>query len=78
LEFGILHLHRLILLAFSMLNSRVVELIEKAHLIHVIFLDFLLFVGLLANNILLHNPPQKAEYVATAIVAPKFFGWCIS
>jgi hypothetical protein len=55
--FGIQLLHRLILLAFPMLTLRVVGLTEKALLIHVIFLDLILFVGQLANNLLLHNPP---------------------
>jgi hypothetical protein len=57
LVFGILLLHRLILLAFLMLILRVVGLTEKALMVHVIFLDLLLFVGLLINNLLLHNPP---------------------
>jgi hypothetical protein len=57
LEFGILLPHRLILLAFPMLILRVVGLTEKALLVHVIFLDLLLFDGLLANNFLLYNPP---------------------
>jgi hypothetical protein len=57
LGFGIPHLHRLILLAFPMLILRVVELIEKAHLVHAIFMDLFLFVGLLTNNLLLPNPP---------------------
>jgi hypothetical protein len=47
------------LLPFLMLILWVVELIEKALLVHVIFLDLLLFVGLLTNNLLLHNPPQR-------------------
>jgi hypothetical protein len=57
LGFSTLLLHRLILLAFLMLILRVVELIKKALLVHVIFMDLLLFVGLLTNNPLLHNPP---------------------
>jgi hypothetical protein len=57
LGFGIPLLYRLILLAFPMLFLRVVELTEKTLLVHVIFLDLLLFVGLLANKLLLHNPP---------------------
>jgi hypothetical protein len=32
---------------------------RKTLLVHVIFLNPLLFVGLLANNLLLHNPPQR-------------------
>jgi hypothetical protein len=59
MEFGIPRLHRLILLAFPMLILQVVELIEKAPLVHVIFLDLLLFVGLLINNLLLHNRLQR-------------------
>jgi hypothetical protein len=55
--FGIQLLHRLILLAFPMLTLRVVGLTEKTLLIHVIFLDLILFVGQLPNNLLLHNPP---------------------
>jgi hypothetical protein len=42
-----------------MLILWVVELTKKALLVHVIFLDLLLFIGLLANNLLLHNPPQR-------------------
>jgi hypothetical protein len=57
LGFDILLLHRLILLSFSMLILWVVGLIKKALLVHDIFLDLLLFVGLLANNLLLYNPP---------------------
>jgi hypothetical protein len=57
LGFGILLLHHLILLAFPMLILQVVELIKKALLVLVIFLDLLLFIGLLANKLLLHNPP---------------------
>jgi hypothetical protein len=59
LGFSIPLLHRLILLAFSMLILRVVKLTKKALLVHVICLDLLLFVGLLANNLLLHNIPQS-------------------
>jgi hypothetical protein len=59
LGFGFPLLHRLILLAFPMLILWVVGLTKKALLVHVIFLDLLLFVGLLTNNLLLHNPPQR-------------------
>jgi hypothetical protein len=59
LGFDIPLLHRFILLAFSMLILRIMELIEKTLLIHVIFLDLLLFVGHLVNKPLLHNPPQR-------------------
>jgi hypothetical protein len=58
LEFGIQLLLRLIMLAFPMLILWVVGLIEKTLLVHAIFLDVLLFVGLLTNNFLSHNPPQ--------------------
>jgi hypothetical protein len=56
LGFGI-PLHHLILLAFLMLILQVMELIKKALLVHVTSLDLLLFICLLANNLLLHNPP---------------------
>jgi hypothetical protein len=59
LGFVILLLHRLILVAFSMLILQVVELTKKALLVHVTFLDLLLFVGLLITKLLLHNPPQR-------------------
>jgi hypothetical protein len=59
LGFGIPLLHRLILLALLMPILRVVELIEKALLVHATFLDLLLFVGLLINKLLLHDPPQR-------------------
>jgi hypothetical protein len=36
-----------------------VGLTERALLVHAIFLDPLLFVGQLANNLLLHNPPLR-------------------
>jgi hypothetical protein len=59
LGFGTPHLPHLILLDFLMLILWVVELIEKALLVLVTFLDLLLFVGLLKNNLLLHNPQQR-------------------
>jgi hypothetical protein len=59
LGFVIPHLHCMILLAVLILISWVVGLTEKALLVHVIFLDLLLFLGLLANDLLLHNPPQR-------------------
>jgi hypothetical protein len=46
-------------MAFPMLNLLVVGLIESALLVHVIFLDLLLFIGLLENNLQLLNPPQR-------------------
>jgi hypothetical protein len=57
LGFGILLLLRLILLVFLMPILWVLELTEGALLVHVIFLDLLLFVGLLASNLMSHNPP---------------------
>jgi hypothetical protein len=57
LGFGIPLLLYWILLVFSMLILWVVGLIKRALLVLVIFLDLLLFVGLLKNNLQLHNPP---------------------
>jgi hypothetical protein len=51
LGFGILLLLRWILTAFLMLILRVVGLIVKALLGLVIFLDLVLFAGLLENNL---------------------------
>jgi hypothetical protein len=51
----------LILLDFLILILPGVELIEKAILVHATFLDLLLFVGLLTNKQLLHNPPQRSS-----------------
>jgi hypothetical protein len=59
LGFGILLLLRWILLSFLMLILWVVGLIERALLGLVIFLDLLLFAGLLKNNFQLHNPPPR-------------------
>jgi hypothetical protein len=59
LEFGILLLLRWILLAFLMPILRVMRLIIKPLLRLVIFLDLLLFAGLLENNLQLPNPPQR-------------------
>jgi hypothetical protein len=42
-----------------MLILWVVGLTERALLVHVIFSDLLLFVGLLENNLQLLNPPQR-------------------
>jgi hypothetical protein len=58
LRFGIMLLHW-ILLVFLMLILLVVGLIERALMGLVIFLDLLLFVGLLKNNLQLLNPPQR-------------------
>jgi hypothetical protein len=63
----------LILLAFLMLILLVVELAEKALLVHVIFLDLLLLVGLLSIKLLLHNPPQRLSILLLLAVALKFF-----
>jgi hypothetical protein len=49
----------MILLAFSVLILWVVGFIEKALLVHAIFLSLLLFVGRLVNSLLSHNPPQS-------------------
>jgi hypothetical protein len=57
LGFGILLLFRLILLDFPMLISRGVGLTERALLILTIFSNLLLYVGQLANSLLLHSPP---------------------
>jgi hypothetical protein len=59
LEFDILHLLRLILLAFPMLILWIVGLTERAFLRLVIFLDLLSFVGLLESSLLLHSPPPR-------------------
>jgi hypothetical protein len=59
LGFGILLLHRLILLAFPMLILQVVGLTERALLVHAIFLDLLLFASLLKNNLQLLNTLQR-------------------
>jgi hypothetical protein len=58
LRFGIMLLHW-ILLVFLMLILLVVGLIERALMGLVIFLDLLLFAGLLKNNLQLLNPPQR-------------------
>jgi hypothetical protein len=59
LGFGIPLPLRLILLAFFMLILLVVGLTKREFLVHVIFLDLLLFVGPLKNSLRLLNPPQK-------------------
>jgi hypothetical protein len=59
LGFDIPLLHRLIMLAFPRLILLVVGLTERAHLVHAIFLDLLLFIGPLANSLLSHDPPQS-------------------
>jgi hypothetical protein len=59
LGFGILLLLRWILLAFLMLILWVVGLTEKALLRLAIFLDLLLFIGLLGNSLQLHSPPLR-------------------
>jgi uncharacterized membrane protein len=59
LGFGILLLLRLILLAFLMLILRGVALTERALLLLANFSDLLLFAGLLKNNLLWLNPPQR-------------------
>jgi hypothetical protein len=57
-----------------MLILWVVGLIEKVLLLHVIFLDLVLFVGPLANSLLSHNPPQSQSMYLLLVVAPRFFG----
>jgi hypothetical protein len=47
------------LVGFFMLILRVVGLIEKTLLVHVVFLDLLFFASLPKNNILLLKPPQR-------------------
>jgi hypothetical protein len=59
LGFDILLLLHWILLAFWMLILLEVVLTERALLIPAIFLDALLFVSLLRNNLQLLNPPQR-------------------
>jgi hypothetical protein len=59
LGFGILLLLRLILLAFPMLILWVVGVNKITLLVLVIFSYLLLFVGLLANSLLLHSPPLR-------------------
>jgi hypothetical protein len=59
LGFDILLLLHLILLAFPMLILRVVGLTKRELLILIIFVDLLLFTGLLKNNFQLLNPPQR-------------------
>jgi hypothetical protein len=59
LEFGILLLLRWILLAFSILILRVVELTERALLELTIFFDLLSFAGLLENSLQLHSPSLR-------------------
>jgi hypothetical protein len=61
LGFGILLLLHLILLVFPMLVLWVVGLTKRALLVHVIFLDFLLFVDQLANSLLSHIPPLRSS-----------------
>jgi hypothetical protein len=56
LGFDILLLLHWILLAFSMLILQVVRLTERAPLVLVIFLNLLLFAGLLENSLQLHSP----------------------
>jgi hypothetical protein len=47
------------LVAFSDADFMGCGIDQKTLLVHVIFFDLLLFVGLLAKNLLLHNPPQR-------------------
>jgi hypothetical protein len=59
LGFGILLPLRKILLAFWMLIWLEVVLTERALLVPIIFLNPLLFAGLLGKNLQLLNPPQR-------------------
>jgi hypothetical protein len=59
LGFGILLLIRWILLVFPMLILRVVGLTKRALQGFAIFLDLLLFAGLLRNSLQLHSPPLR-------------------
>jgi hypothetical protein len=61
LEFGIWYStsSSLDLVGFCMLILRVVGLIKRVLLVLVIFLDLLLFAGLLKNNLQLLNTPQR-------------------
>jgi hypothetical protein len=61
LGFGILLLLHWILLVFLMLILQVVGLTERALLGLAIFLDLLLFVGLLRNSHQLHSPPPRSS-----------------
>jgi hypothetical protein len=61
LEFGIFYSasSSLDLVGFSDADFARCGIDRKSTSGHVIFLDLLLFVGLLANNPLLYNPPQR-------------------
>jgi hypothetical protein len=49
------------LLGFSDIDFAGCGIDKKAFLVYVTSLDLLLFVGLLTNNLLLHNPPQRSS-----------------
>jgi hypothetical protein len=51
----------LLLLHLILLVSWVVGLVERALLVHAIFLDLILFVGQLTSSLLSHNPPQRSS-----------------
>jgi hypothetical protein len=59
-----------------MLILQVVGLTERAFLILVIFLDLLLFVGLLENNLQLPNLLQRLSMYLLLAAAPKSYGLC--
>jgi hypothetical protein len=63
-------------LAFLMLILWVVGLTETAILVLVIFLELLLFVGLLENNLQLLNPPQRLNMYLLLAAAPKSYRLC--
>jgi hypothetical protein len=59
-----------------MLILWVVELIKKALLVHVIFLDFLLFIGSTRKQSSVAQSVTKAEYVPTASCCSQIF-WIV-
>jgi hypothetical protein len=63
-------------MAFHMLILWVTGLTEGALLVLVIFLDLLLFVGLLKTNLQLSNPPKRLSMWLLLATAPKSYGLC--
>jgi hypothetical protein len=57
-----------------MLILWVVGLTERALLALVIFLDLLLFTGLLKNSVQLHSPPPRPSMLLLLAAAHRFFG----
>jgi hypothetical protein len=62
------------LVGFSDADLRIEGLTKNALPLHIIFLDLLLFVGLLTNNLLSHNPPQNPSMYLLLAVNLRFFG----